>query len=371
MFFQNRLLLQNDVSTGRWEIRGFTRKRAPQGLIQRVHYSADPERDEKWAALERKKYSSQSKWDREQEIVHEAGGGERIFAEVLGKWADKILIDPQESRFQPSPHWKRISAFDHGKANPTAALVAAVDGDANIYILSEYYQPNLSPRQHRPNLQNLDGFLQSEALADPSIFYKTHPQSDGTFKAINDLYIEEGICNLLPAPDNSELTGMERILNHWLDLENRQPTLRIVCPRGLRDIGKPMFGVHNEGCPNLLWELRRARREELSSGQLVHKNPTEKIVDRDNHLRDCLKYLCLAFVEPAKPTPEMIAAEAIKDIPLSDPASRVIRWQDAYADAKAADTPPVIPIGRRGRHILAKLEALQDRKMRNLFRDPV
>lgn len=328
----------------------------------RVHYSAHPGRGPEWAAEERKKYTTQSKWDREQEIVHEAGGGERIFAEVLGTWADKILIDPRESGFQVSPHWKRISAFDHGKANPTAALVACVDEDSNIYILSEYYQPGLSPRQHWPNLTQLEGFLDSEALADPSIFYKNQAQSDGSFKAIADLYIEEGIRNLVPAPRNAEIAGMEKILSHWLDLDNRQPTLRIICPQGLRGISRPIYGVHNEGCPNLLWELLRARREESSAGQLVNKNPTERVVDKDNHLRDCLKYLCLAFVEPAKQTPEMKANEAIKDIPKDDPTSRMIRWQDAYLKAKKEETAPAVPMGRWARTQDARRNALKNRR---------
>jgi hypothetical protein len=355
-------------------VKGFSRKRASQGLIQRIHYSADPERGPDWVKEERKKYSSQSAWDREQEIVHEAGGGERIFAEVLSRWEDKILIDPRESGFQVSPYWRRISGFDHGKANPTAALVGAVDYDGVLYILAEYYQPGLSPRQHRPNLEMLEGFLASDALADPSIFYKSQAQSDGSYKAIADLYIEEGIRNLIPAPSNNELTGMERILNHWLDLENREPTLKIICPRELRDIGKPIYGVHNEGCPNLLWELRRARREELSAGQLVNRNPTERIVDRDNHLRDCLKYLCSSFQEPTRKTAEMRANDAIRDIPKEDVTSRMIRWQDAFLKSKEAEQAPMVPIGRRGRLHLARYQAAQRRRsgmgMRNLFRDP-
>jgi transposase-like protein len=354
-------------------VHGFTRKRAEQGLIQRVHYSADPDRGAQWVAEERAKYTSQGKWDREQEIVHEAGAGEPIFAEVFSKWEEKILIDPADG-FQVPPYWKRIAAFDHGKANPTAALVAAVDHDANLYILSEYYQPGLSPRQHRPNLLTLDGFMQCDALADPSIFYKSQIQTDGSFKAIVDIYIQEGIGNLVQAPDNSEETGMERILNHWLDLDHREPTLRIVCPRGLRDIGKPVYGVHNEGCPNLLWELKRTRREELSAAQLQRRNPTEKIVDRDNHLRDCLKYLCLAFIDPPKPTPQMIAAEATKDIPIDDATSRMIRGVDALLKAEQAEEAPMIAMGRRGQYNLMRYK-LWDRQrkglaLRNLFRDP-
>ena len=135
----------------------------------RLHYSADMDRGPQWVAQERKKYSTQGAWEREQEIIHEAGGGERVFADVLGRWDDRIIIDSSE--FQPSPHWKLIAGFDHGKANPTAALVGCVDFDGNLYMLAEYYQPGLSPRQHCPQLEKLRGFMRAEVVADPSIFY--------------------------------------------------------------------------------------------------------------------------------------------------------------------------------------------------------
>ncbi|HEY6351677.1 MAG TPA: hypothetical protein VI636_19930 [Candidatus Angelobacter sp.] len=347
--------------SGQELVRGIVAKRAPQGVVFRVHYSADRDRDPavnpKWMEEERKKYSSQHTWDREQEIIHEAGGGERLFAEVLSRWGEQILIDPEESGFQPSPYWKRIGGFDHGKANPAAALVGAMDQDGVLFILGEYYQPGMSPKQHRPHLAMLRGFLGAESYADPSIFYKTQAQADGTFKAIADLYIEEGIGNLIPAPNNNELTGMERILKHWIDLDSRMPTLRIVCPRSLREIGRPVYGLHNDGCPNLLWELRRARREELSAGQLVNKNPTERIVDKDNHLRDCLKYIVSAFLEPENQTPEMRAQAAISNIPKEDVTSRMIWFQDAMLKEKAQGSAPRIPMGRRGMFKLRMTEA--------------
>jgi len=278
---------------------GLTMRRMRDGRpVYRVHYSADPERGTAWVIRERKKYSSQGAWDREQEIIHEAGGGERLFADVLSRYAEKILIDPYTSGFQPSPYWKKLGGFDHGKANPTGVLVACIDYDGVIYIVGEYYQPGLSPAQHKPNLLQLNGFMEAELYADPSIFYQNQAQEGGKFKAISELYAEAGIRNLIPAPETHELLGMERILAHWHDLDNREPTLKIVCPREKREITRPIYGVHNDGCPNLLWELRRARREELSATQLLTKNPTEKIVDRDNHLRDPLKYLCLALPTP-------------------------------------------------------------------------
>jgi hypothetical protein len=239
-----------------------------------------------------------------------------------------------------------IGGFDHGKANPTAALVAAVDFDGVIYILGEYYQPGLSPRQHVPALREMNGFMRAEVFADPSIFYKTQAQADGRFKAISELYAEEGITHLQPAPENNELLGMERILAHWMDLEHREPTLKIVCPRGKRDIQRPAHGVHNDGCPNLLWELRRTRREELSATQLVNRNPTEKIVDKDNHLRDALKYLVLSLPEPQKMSVEMQARSAMERIPEEDVTSRMIRYQQAIERAEDEQQP--VGMGRRG-----------------------
>lgn len=331
--------------------KGMSTRKTRQGVeVVRIHYSADPERGPDWAARERKNYSSQGAWDREQEIIHEAGGGERLFAQILEQHADKILIDPYaplEERFQPSPHWRIIGGFDHGKANPTAALVAAVDFDGVIYILGEYYQPGLSAHQHAPTLMEMNGFTRAEVFADPSIFYKTNQQADGKFKAISELYGESGISNLQPAPENAELLGMERILAHWQGIEDGvEPTLKIVCPRGQRDIQRPVYGLHNDGCPNLLWELRRTRREELSATQLVSKNPTEKIVDKDNHLRDALKYLVLSLPEPTKKTAEMKAIEAIANIPQADVTSRMIRYQQAMERAQESDAP--ISMGRRG-----------------------
>lgn len=361
----------SSATQARQLVRGVVVKQIDQGLVFRVHYSADPERDPAknpaWAENERKKYNSQHAWDREQEIVHEAGGGQRLFAEVLSKWEEKILIDPQESGFQPSPHWKKIGGFDHGKANPTAALIAAMDQDGMLYILGEYYQPGLSPKQHRPQLKMLTGFGDADVYADPSIFHKTQAQADGTFKAIADLYAEEGIVNLIPAPNNNELTGMERILKYWVDLDVQDPKLRIVCPRYMREITKPVYGLHNDGCPNLLWELKRARREELTAGQLVNKNPTERIVDKDNHLRDCLKYIVSALVEPEKPTPEQRAWAKVQglNLPKEDVTSQMFWYQDALFREKAQDSAPRIPMGRRGVFKLRMIEARKRSKGRN------
>lgn len=316
--------------------RGVSLRRIDGGLpVVRVHYSADPDRDPAmnpdWKRSERKKYSSQGTWDKEQEVIHEAGGGERLFADIITKYGERIFIDPEESGFDIDPDWRGVNAFDHGKTNPTAGLVTKIDTEGIIYVVGEYYQPGLSPKEHKPHLAKLNGFLGNKTLADPSIFYKTQAQGDGSFRAINDLYRDEGIKHMIPAPKRTEITGMERILAHWMNLEEREPSIKIICPRHLRDIQRPVYGVHNEGCPNLIWELRRARREELSASQLIVKNPSEKIVDKDNHLRDGLKYIVMSLPPPTVLPQSRQIAERLATI--TDPTARHIehlRMQQSF-----------------------------------------
>jgi hypothetical protein len=61
--------------------------------IMRLHYSAIPERDPDtpegaaWKKRERATYSSQSAWNKEQEIDYLAQGGESVFGTILaGMW---------------------------------------------------------------------------------------------------------------------------------------------------------------------------------------------------------------------------------------------------------------------------------------------
>ena len=57
-------------------------------------------------------------------------------------------------------------------------------------------------------------------------------------------------------------------------------------------------------CPNLLWELMPTRREKLTAQQLLSKNISERIVDKDNHTRDAVKYVLMSLPEP-RPRPQV------------------------------------------------------------------
>jgi hypothetical protein len=97
---------------------------------------------------------------------------------------------------------------------------------------------------------------------------------------------------------------------HWADLEEREPTIRIVC-RTSSD--RPQPGLHQWDSPNLLWELMRIRRVKLSAQKLLSRNLSEAIVDKDNHAMDACKYVVMSHPEPTrKPLQERVAERVEK-----------------------------------------------------------
>lgn len=82
-----------------------------------------------------------------------------------------------------------------------------------------------------------------------------------------------------------------------------------------------------------------------------HSNRRERVTwrldpsnyDFVNHLRDCLKYLCLALPEPTAKPAMLRAQEAIKGL---DATSAMIRWNQIMAESEREEAP--IAMGRRG-----------------------
>lgn len=301
---------------------GLSIKRKANGVpVMRIHYDAIPERNSvlhpEWKQLERKDYTTRG-WDREQEIMDEAGGGDKLFASLLSTFGSKIIIrDPQ---WFPDPAWDVVGGFDHGKTNATCLLRAHIDHEGNIYVCGEFYR--MKTEQWDNNVwQNVPTLLTMPHLdrarwirADPSIFFEKELQLDGTFTNINAVYRKQGFRHLTTFPTSisrEDLTFEERMNDHWSNLEERKPTLYLVCRNEL-DRRQP--GLHPYDCPNLLWELKRMQRQELSARQLLMRNPTEKIVDKNNHAWDSLKYLVMSLPKPTAVPLEKKLAELVEGL---------------------------------------------------------
>ena len=297
---------------------GETIRRTSGGItVLRLHYAIHPERDPdlnpKWEKTERKKYTSQADWDREQDIMDEAGGGELVFGEILRNYRDKIIIS--DPRWKPDPDWKMDGGFDHGRASPTTMLRCYSDYEGNHYFCGEYYQPGMEIWEHADNLREMPDLRKLQTCyADPSIFpmnvHANVPTRKGErAKSLSEIYAENGIDFLSPFHgDHSDVSFAARLLMHWANLEDREPTVKIVCRQSWE---RPSYGLHGWDCPNLLWELERTRRETLTAQQLLTRNASEAIVQKDDHARDACKYILLSYPEPARKTLERRVAERV------------------------------------------------------------
>ena len=296
-------------------------KRTKGGIpVVRLHYSVHPERNPDlnpdWKAAERRKYTSQADWDREQDIEDEAGGGELVFAEILSRYQDRIVItDPL---WKPDPDWKMDAGFDHGRASPTTMLRCYSDYEGTHYFCGEYYQPGKEIWEHAAALREMPDLRKlTTCYADPSIFpinaQANVPVRKGEqAKSLSEIYEENGVDFLSPfCGDHSDVSFAARLLMHWKDLEEREPTVKIVCRRSWE---RPAYGLHAWDCPNLMWELMRTRRELLTAQQLLTRNKSEAIVQKDDHARDACKYILLSYPEPTRKTTSRRVAERVEKL---------------------------------------------------------
>jgi hypothetical protein len=97
---------------------GIKEKTMPDGTsVLSVYFYADPERDprtpegRRWLENEETKYKSKQDMRKEIYIEHSAGGGERLFYDVLAAWGHKIIIDA-ESEYEIPETWRPIGGFD-------------------------------------------------------------------------------------------------------------------------------------------------------------------------------------------------------------------------------------------------------------------
>jgi hypothetical protein len=226
-----------------------------------------------------------------------------------------------------------------------------------IYFYGEYYVAGKEVWEHVPELGKMPDVPRISACnADPSIFDCTMQQSLNrantlavreSAKSINDLYLEQGIELFSPfSLDRSDVGFAARLMLHWSNLDTREPTVRIVCRNRAE---QPQYGLHLWDCPNLLWELMRCRREKLSAQQLLSRNVSERIVDKDNHARDAMKYVLISLPEPSVMGAYDQKRETLKQlVEMGDLTSAMIRYQQLTAESQTIPRP--IFLGRYREH---------------------
>jgi len=90
----------------------------------------------------------------------------------------------------------------------------------------------------------------------------------------------------------------------------------------------------------------RTRRQTLTAQQLLSRNVSEAIIAKDEHARDCMKYVLMSHPEPTLKTAQQLAAEAVAPLAQQgDLTSAAIRYKQMMEEAERGNEPP--RIGRR------------------------
>lgn len=299
--------------------------------VVRIHYSADPLKDPdtahgaEWLQRELEGYRGKTdpRWRKEMEIDFDAHGGQLLFPYLLEN-EQYIYVPPVEIRGM-----KLCAGLDYGTRNPSAFEVLSVDYDGNVQVIWEYYEPPKKPDESDDQFRSRKGYkVLSAAIkacpyfskklpiyADPSLWNKTQESADPKgLKSMADLFIQEGVF-ISQGRRGRDFACFEKLDSKAWE-KPKKPMLTIM-----------------RNCKWLWWELQRLRFADFSATVMINKNLQEKIVDKDNHAWDALKYPLMSIPQfTEQPVPRISshdrridALEKGKTTPFEDYAHEQIR----------------------------------------------
>lgn len=152
--------------------RGLQVRRRANGFVAvRLHYSADPEKEEKWAAMTKAAMNNVPQFEREFELNFDAVSGTPVF----GMLDDSIHIKPLAD--SPPPGATSFTGTDSGYDKPASTLWVYLD-DKGKYPDHFTYRENYISRMSAPNYAKMTlGQCAKETYAgqwgDPSIWNET------------------------------------------------------------------------------------------------------------------------------------------------------------------------------------------------------
>lgn len=166
-------------------------------------------------------------------------------------------------------HWERYIAHDPGINDPAAILLGARDPDTGItYFYREYYKTDQVLSQVATAFKKMIADIPQGLLHIPLIDPSSNKRSKTTGKTYKQqMQLEHGIVTK-EAINNIE-DGIQRVKNMMYD--------------GMLIFFNSLTNTLREGC-----EYRYPTLEERNK----NKNLGEKPLDKDNHLMDCLRYIC-------------------------------------------------------------------------------
>ena len=179
------------------------------------------------------------------------------------------ILSMTEEPFEIPSHWERYVAHDPGIHDPAAILLGAVDPTTGIiHFYREYYRTDQVLAQVAQGFKDMIRDIPQGCLHLPLIDPSSNKRSKTTGRTYKQqMQLEHGIVT--KCANNNIEDGIQRVKN-------------------LMFYGKIRFfnslnQTLREGC-----EYRYPTQEERSK----NKNLGDTPLDKDNHLMDCLRYIC-------------------------------------------------------------------------------
>lgn len=197
----------------------------------------------------------------------------RLYVDCIIEYAEGAVYPTiLQYTCEPFPipdHWERYIAHDPGINDPAAILLGARDPESKkIYFYREYYERDKVLAQVASAFKKMVADIPQGCLHMPLIDPSADKRSKTTGKTYKQqLQIEHGVVTK-KAVNNIE-DGVQRVKNMMHD--------------GLLIFFNNLHQTLREGC-----EYRYPTEEERNK----NKNLGDKPLDKDNHLMDCLRYIC-------------------------------------------------------------------------------
>lgn len=283
----------------------------------RVHYSADPRKDAKWARGKKRESASEALYRQEYEIDAHAQLGALMYPEFVRK---VNVCKP----FPIPRHWTRYMGIDPHKRRPHAFLWMAVSPDGDHWYYREYWPSKIYGK--RGNVPEDDKLFQIDDYAKtvrwfegPEVslfsaggFADNQGQQETIFLRIMDTHGKAIYAETHDGADEP-VTFWDRYAECGIHCDPAKKDMhagrdavgtRLRPRRAVTAAGEHLEPVIHifETLPELILELETVRWPTLTPAQAAKQDPVEKELQKRKHMADLIRYIEVAeprYIEPA------------------------------------------------------------------------
>lgn len=266
-----------------------------------LHYTADPDkRSAEWLS-EAKAGVSAADWKQEMEGDFEAKAGNPAIPEF--EHYQTQLTVPETWR--PPAGWSVFITSDYGpSASPHATYFHATGPDGVTVTFGEIYGvaalgDHLAKVKAHPDFKRAYAYILDRSCFrdDQQHSVTVEGQTRHMVRSVAELHHDHGVYPI-PAAVVPDTVKIEAIYKHWLPLFHSSPAQVAL---GLNK--KPTWLI-SRVCVSLLRELPGIRWKEVPDHLIEVQNPSQKLIDKDNHGFDALTYAMLHRVDVPVTVPE-------------------------------------------------------------------